>query len=179
MKIYFRVKIIRLGYHLTILSVFVLSICSAQSTIEKTIAPDFHYPDINGDTVILSDFIGKYIIIEVWGTWCAPCRKEMPHFEKLIDKYKDENIVFICLSIDSDHEKWKQFVRDKELKGIQLRTNNYSYTDCYFERINGIRVFDIPRFIIIDKQGYIESKKAPRPSSGELEVVLKKLLNEE
>lgn len=143
---------------------------------EKIKATNFHFQDIDSNTVSLDDFIGKYICIEIWGTWCAPCIKEMPFFEDLKLKYKDQDIVFVSIGLDSDFEKWKQFVLNKKLTDIQLIASNKSDLECYFSKINEISIFRIPRFVIIDKEGFIEMKEAPRPSGGKLEIQLNKLL---
>ena len=51
-------------------------------------APDFVLTDLNGDTHQLSDYKGKGVFLNFWGTWCEPCKKEMPHMEKLANEYK-------------------------------------------------------------------------------------------
>ncbi len=145
----------------------------------KKLAPNFHYVDVKGDTVSLSDFRGKYIYFEIWGTWCAPCIKQIPYFEKLKTKFKDEDIVFLSIAIDSDYEKWKQFVKKNNMTGIQLQAGGDSNLECYFERNNGILIRRIPKFVIIDKKGFIENKKAPRPSSKEIEIVLNDLMQKD
>jgi len=119
-----------------------------------------------GGTLSLDDLKGKYTYIDVWATWCAPCLAQVPYLKEVEKTYHGKNINFLSISIDApdDYEKWKQMVTDKALGGIQLITENgpkSEFTDAYF-------VFSIPRFILLDPDGLIVSKQAPRPSSPEL-----------
>lgn len=124
-------------------------------------APDFSLRDINGEIVNLSDFEGKYVYIDVWNSACKPCYKEFPEMEKLIEKYKDNNIVFIGISLDRNEETWKRTIIKKELKGIQLFGHGWKskFAKDYFVEYN-------PRFILIDKNQKIVYLSAPRPSGG-------------
>ncbi|WP_439483825.1 TlpA family protein disulfide reductase [Cyclobacterium plantarum] len=71
--------------------------------------------DEYGDRVGLSQFRGKTLFINLWATWCPPCRAEMPHISDLYDKLKDEGQVeFLMIALDDDFSKSIQFVEDKE-----------------------------------------------------------------
>jgi thiol-disulfide isomerase/thioredoxin len=70
--------------------------------------------DVNGDRVGLSQLQGKTIFINLWATWCPPCRAEMPHIEQLFQKLGDrENIAFLMIALDDDFQKSTRFVQDK------------------------------------------------------------------
>lgn len=73
--------------------------------------------DSKGDKVSLQQFKGKVIFINVWATWCPPCIAEMPGINKLFNDVKDEDIVFLMLSVDQDFEKAKRF---NEKKGFSF-----------------------------------------------------------
>ena len=127
-------------------------------------SPGFNFEDINGAMVDLQDLKGKNVYIDVWATWCGPCKREIPFLKTLEGDYHDENIEFVSISVDTpkDKQKWLDMVADKELKGIQLISDNgwsTSFVEEYL--INGI-----PRFILLDAEGNIVSANAPRPSSG-------------
>ncbi len=137
-------------------------------------SPSFTYENFKGGTTSLSDLKGKYVYIDVWATWCGPCRQEIPHLQKVEKDYHGKNIEFVSLSIDQkkDYEKWRKMVADKSLGGIQLFADkdwSSAFTQAYY-------VDSIPRFILIDPQGNIVSADAPRPSDPALRTQLDKLL---
>ncbi|MDD3687870.1 MAG: TlpA disulfide reductase family protein [Bacteroidales bacterium] len=140
----------------------------------ETIAPgkpsvDWTFEDINGKTVSQSDFKGKYIYIDVWASWCGPCRAEIPYLEKLKTKFIGKNIVFVSISVDDDKESWEKALTDEKVEGIQLYAGGWSNELCRYYKINSI-----PRFILIGKDLNIINSDADRPS-GEIEKVLSNL----
>ncbi len=137
-------------------------------------APPFSYEDINGERVSLDDFKGKYVYIDVWATWCGPCKKEIPYLQKIEEEYKDKNIAFISISVDKgeDKEKWEKFVKDKNLGGVQLFSDN----DWNSDFIKAYKVQGIPRFILINPEGLTIDADAPTPSNPKLKEILNKLL---
>ena len=80
------------------------------ATMEKTgigsMAPDFVQNDVSGKPVKLSDFKGKYVLIDFWASWCAPCRQENPNVVKAYNQYKDKNFIIIGVSLDNSKEPW-------------------------------------------------------------------------
>ncbi|MDE6451195.1 MAG: TlpA family protein disulfide reductase, partial [Odoribacter sp.] len=83
-------------------------------------SPTFKYLDINGKEVSLKDLAGKYVYIDVWATWCGPCRGELPHLKKLEHRFKGKNIAFVSISCDQDKSAWEKMVKEEKLGGIQL-----------------------------------------------------------
>ena len=145
------------------------------SSMEGKPSPQFAYENHKGGNTSLSDLKGKYVYIDVWATWCAPCRREIPHLQELEEKYKNKNIAFVSISVDKekDHDKWKQMVKDNELGGIQLIADNNWESDF----IKAYDIISIPRFILIDPKGNVVNADAPRPSEAEAVKLLDKLLN--
>lgn len=144
------------------------------TALEGIMAPEFNYTNHKGGKTKLSSLKGKYLYIDIWATWCGPCRVEIPHLQKLEDSYKGKNIEFISISIDAqkDFEKWKKFVADTQLGGIQLFADN----DWKSEWIQAFKIDGIPRFILIGPDGKVINPNAARPSSPELKPLLDKLL---
>ena len=136
-------------------------------------SPKFsNYENFNGGTSSLDDFKGKVTYIDVWATWCLPCRGEIPALKELEKKFQGKDVAFVSISIDENKEDWKQFVKNEDLKGVQLIADgafNAQFIEDY-----GIR--QIPTFIIIDKEGKIVNADAPRPSSEEITGLLEGLL---
>jgi len=133
----------------------------------------FSYPDKNGKTVSMASLKGKVILVDVWATWCGPCRQEIPHLKKLEEEMKGKEVAIISLSTDAvtDKEKWLKMIRDENLGGIQLFAGGPGNEFSQYYKVN-----TIPRFLVFDKQGKIVSVDAPRPSNPELKTLLEKEL---
>jgi len=136
-------------------------------------SPKFNYPDQNGKNVSLDDLKGKYVYVDVWATWCGPCKKEIPFLKEMDEEYKGKNIAFVSLSIDKmEHkDKWLKMIEDEDLKGIQILADN----DWNSEFVTAYNIKGIPRFILIDTEGNIVNSNAPRPSDPYLKEVLSTL----
>ena len=138
------------------------------------VSPQFTLIDIDGKEVSISDFKGSMVIMDCWATWCAPCIKGLPKFNKLKEKYKGKNIVFLTVSIDDNVKAWKKKVlknRDGILSGIQLNTSQNENT---FKK--DFRVQGIPHYILIGADGCIIKRIAPHPGSEELYELIKQNL---
>lgn len=144
-------------------------------------SPKFeNYIDYQGGTKSLSSFEGKYVYIDVWATWCGPCIQQIPFMKEIENHYKNKNIVFVGMSTDESNrsggsweaaeKKWRDFVKEKNLVGVQLWAGqDFSFQQAY--EINAI-----PRFILIDPKGKIVLADAPRPSDPALKDLLDSLL---
>lgn len=128
--------------------------------------PEFKFEDVSGKMVSSKDLKGKYLFIDIWATWCPPCRDELPYLQELEEKFKGKNIHFVSISCDNNKQKWQQFVKDKNLGGIQLRMgDDWSFMEAFGNR-------KIPRFVLVSPKGIIISPKASRPSEAETEEML-------
>jgi len=137
-------------------------------------SPQFkNYENFNGGTISLENLTGKYVYIDVWATWCGPCKAEIPALKKIEKKYHHKNITFVSISVDSvkDHDKWLKMVKEKELKGYQL----FADKDWNSDFVKAYLILGIPRFILIDPAGKIVNSNAPRPSDSRLEDLFKSL----
>ncbi len=143
-------------------------------------APNFeNYENFKGGKTSLADLKGKYAYIDLWATWCGPCKKEIPSLKEVEAKYHNKNIQFVSISLDNgrgykaeskeaaalaSNEGWKKMVAEKELTGVQLFADN-GFQSSFATELN---VNSIPRFILLDPQGNIVDADAPRPSSSKL-----------
>ncbi len=143
--------------------------------LNNAVSPSFDYVNNAGGTSKLEDFKGKYVYIDVWATWCGPCRAEIPFLKKIEEKYHGKNISFVSISIDEqkDKQKWSALIKEKGLGGVQL----FADKDWDSQFVKDYNITGIPRFILIDPDGKIVKADASRPSSPELEVELDALLN--
>ncbi|WP_430813277.1 TlpA family protein disulfide reductase [Carboxylicivirga sp. RSCT41] len=136
---------------------------------------DFEYPDAQGKMHALSDYKGKLVLVDIWATWCAPCKAEIPHLEQLMKNYTDnDEIVFISVSIDKNREKekWLAFIDEHHLGGIQLLADYAFESDIIYDyEINGV-----PRFMLFNKDGKILTVNAPRPSNPQLKELIDEYL---
>ncbi len=137
---------------------------------QKTI--DFTYPDVNGKMVSLSDFKGKVVLVDVWATWCGPCKQQIPFMKTLEKEFEGKDVVFLSVSVDEEKDKgkWLQMIKDEELAGIHIFASGWSkITKDY-------NITGIPRFMLFDKKGNLYAIEAPRPSDPKLKEILNNLL---
>jgi thiol-disulfide isomerase/thioredoxin len=137
-------------------------------------AINFDGKTTDGKTVSLKDMKGKVVLVDVWATWCGPCRGEIPSLKKLEAAMEGKDVVFISYSIDEqkDLEKWKKMIVTDTLGGLQLIGDAaWKSAICTNYKITGI-----PRFMVFDKDGKIVTTDSPRPSTPELKALLEKQL---
>ena len=146
---------------------------SKMAKLKGTPSPKFtNYENYNGGTTSLDDLKGKFVYIDVWATWCGPCKVEIPYLKEVEKEFHDKNIAFVSISVDKlgAYEAWKKMIAEKEMGGIQL----FAGTDSKFAE--DYQIDGIPRFILIDDKGNIVNPDAPRPSNPKLKEVLDGLL---
>lgn len=149
----------------------ILTLNARLSHIEKgQTAPAIALTGLDGQPVSLTALRGKYLAIDVWATWCAPCKQESPYFEKLAIKYKGENIQFAAISTDRQIDKWFLEAKLKSKSVLQL----HAADDDKFS--NDYDVQSIPRFILIDDKGKVVNAEMPRPSDKTFEQVIRREL---
>ena len=136
---------------------------------EQVVSGDADYQDVNGKMVSLNDLKGKYIYIDVWATWCGPCRAELPHLKKLEAEFHDKNIYFVSISMDQQKKSWLKMIEKEQLTGIQLLGGpNAQIAKDY-------KILGIPRFILLDREGKLINGDMSWPSNPETKKVLEAL----
>ena len=80
-----------------------------------TKAPLFALPDIYGDSLRLSDYKGKYVLLDFWASWCQPCRKENPNIVEAYKRFRKRNFMVVSISLDGKQEQWEQGVKVDKL----------------------------------------------------------------
>jgi thiol-disulfide isomerase/thioredoxin len=137
---------------------------------------DFALPDLNGQTTTLSDYSGRIVLVDVWGTWCPPCMAAIPDLVKLQANYEqDLSVVGINIENAGDlataQDIVRQVVRDKSI--------NYTCLIGNQELIAGIPEFvGFPTTLFVDRTGKVRLKLTGKESYGRLERIVQTLLAE-
>lgn len=120
-------------------------------------APLFSLPDDQGKIHHLADFKGKVIYIDLWASWCAPCRAEMPNFKKLKDEFKDnDKVAFMGISVFDGEKEWRKALSEEKPDWLQLSDISGAVAKSYVAAA-------IPKYILIDKNGNVINLNAPGP----------------
>lgn len=119
---------------------------SSDNANRKTKALDFTVTDINNKTYKLSDLKGKLVVINFWFTQCAPCVKELPELNKLVEKHKNSDIVFLAVTFDE---------KNKIEKFLEKKAFNYNITPASIKMISDYKISSYPTHLIIDETGTI------------------------
>ncbi|WP_264738245.1 TlpA disulfide reductase family protein [Cytobacillus firmus] len=140
--------------------------------LEKgNLAPDFELSDMEGNPVKLSDYRGKAVLLNFWASWCPPCRAEMPHMEKLYNKYKDEN--FDILAVNLTNTEKNSGDAEKFVKELGL-----TFTipmDVKGEAGSDYNIMAYPTSYFIDSDGVIREKVLGALNEEYMEKEIKKL----
>jgi thiol-disulfide isomerase/thioredoxin len=146
-----------------------------QSLLKKIgknkLAPYFEATDFSGNKFSYNNYKDKYLFIDIWATWCVPCRKEIPYLEKLKQKYAGQPIEFISVSTDNNVGAWKKFIESTESKDQfhSMPDKTSSVRQAYNASL-------IPAFVLIDPKGKIINPASYRPSDPALGLLLSELL---
>ncbi|MGQ8335946.1 redoxin domain-containing protein [Sunxiuqinia sp. A32] len=132
-------------------------------------APEFTMNDQNGSPVSLSSFKGKYLLIDFWASWCAPCRQENPNVVRIYNEYKDKGFEILGVSLDRDKDAWLKAIEDDNLSWTHV--SDLKYWQNEVARLYGVN--SIPHTVLLDKEGRIVANKL---RGADLENKLKELL---
>lgn len=138
---------------------------------EGSEAPDFtlYTPD-SSTSVSLSSLKGKYVLIDFWASWCAPCRKNNPKLVALYNKYKDKDFTILGVSLDREKDSWTKAIAKDKLVWTQV--SDLQYWESPVAKLYNVQ--EIPYSVLVDKEGKIVAKSTDESVIKEkMEEVLK------
>ena len=109
-------------------------------------APDFTLHDLDGQSVSLSQFKGKVVLLDFWASWCGPCIGDLGLLRQIKEQLAAQPVVFLNVSLDANAGAWKQAIAKHEIKGVHVRSNQVAQT---------YNVSGIPRYYLVNPQGLI------------------------
>ncbi len=149
---------------------------SAPSPREGFLAPDFTLDTLDGNKVNLSELRGKIVVVNMWTTWCPPCRAETPALEKAYEQYRDSGLVILGVNLTNQDSMTdvKSFVQEFKLTYPVLLDRNGSVSD-YMYQIKGL-----PSTFFISRTGIIRTVVVGGPMSeafirSKIEALLKEV----
>jgi peroxiredoxin len=131
-------------------------------------APPFTVTTTDGQSVSMDDLQGKVVLVDLRATWCGPCREALPHIQNVAKKFRGQPLVILSVSLDSDEQKWKEFIFKNEMTWPQYRDGGF--TGPIAKMFN---VTAIPHTFTIDADGVLQEEHIGDAS---IEGKLKKLL---
>lgn len=130
-----------------------------------------NYNTVNSIYEIITPLKGKVIYLDVWGTWCGPCKEELKYLPELKNRYKGKDVAYIYLDLDDDNldEKWREFIRVNNIEGMHLRKNRQTIAPFWKELLANAddKAEYYPQYFIFNKEGKLVVSKALRPSNKE------------
>lgn len=134
-------------------------------------APDFEMDDVDGNPLKLSDFRGKYVLLDFWASWCMPCRAEHPYLREVYTNYKDKGFEIFAVSLDQEGKKqsWLNAIEKDNITWPQV--SDLKFFNSKAALLYGINA--IPQNFLLDKNGKIVAKNLRGQA---LENFLKRIL---
>ena len=146
----------------------VLRYISEPDLARARMAPAFAVTTLDGEHLSLDDLAGKVVLIDFWATWCEPCREAMPHMREIAKKFQGQPLVVLSVSLDSDEQKWKDFVAKNQMTWLHYRDGGFNGP---ISNLFGVKA--IPHTFTIDADGVLQDEHIGDAS---IEGKLKKLI---
>ena len=115
-------------------------------------APDFEAPDVMGNPVKLSDFLGKYVVLDFWASWCKDCRAEMPAVKSLYTAFAPKGVEFLGVSFDTDLKTLIEYGMENEIPWLQV-CNQVKWKENPISLAYDLKW--IPTMFLVDPEGKV------------------------
>ncbi len=112
---------------------------------------EFTMNNVEDDIISIKDYYGKYVLIDFWASWCAPCRAKNPNLKRAYDKYKTKGFEIVGISMDTDKEAWKRAIEKDELNWINLS----DLKGWESELAQRYKIKSVPSNMLLDKTGRV------------------------
>ena len=157
-----------LGFILT--TVLLVAGCSSQAPPGTELAPDFQLPNLEGQSISLSDFRGEPVLVNFWASWCGPCIYEMPFIQEVYEEWSGQGLVVLAINKGESLSTAKDFMQSGNFSfPVLLDINQYVALEY--------NVRSIPTTFFIDKDGIIQAiKVGPFLSKADIENSLSKII---
>ncbi len=146
----------------------VLRYISEPELARARMAPAFAVNTLDGQHLSLDDLTGKVVLIDFWATWCGPCREALPHMQQIAKKFQGQPLVVLSVSLDSDEQKWKDFVTKNGMTWTHYRDGGFTGP---IATMFGVKA--IPQTFTIDADGVLQDEHI---GDAAIEGKLKKLV---
>jgi thiol-disulfide isomerase/thioredoxin len=131
-------------------------------------APAFAVTTLSGQRITLDDLKGKVVLLDFWATWCPPCREALPHMRQIAKKFDGQPLVIVSVSLDSDEQKWKDYVANNGMTWLNYRDGGFTGSISKLFAVEAI-----PHTFTIDPDGILQDEHIGDAS---VEGKLKKLI---
>jgi peroxiredoxin len=136
--------------------------------VRARLAPPFAVSTTEGQRISMDDLQGKVVLLDFWATWCGPCREALPHIREVARKFQGQPLVILSVSLDTDEQKWKEFIAKNEMTWPQYRDGGF---EGPIAKMFGVTA--IPHTFTIDADGVLQDEHIGDAS---IEGKLKKLI---
>lgn len=123
-------------------------LASAQTALIGKPAPDFALRSLQGENLRLSEYSGEVVMVNFWGTWCGPCRQEMPRLDELYARYRRAGLVLLSVSLDHERNRAVEMAQTLKVAYPVLFDELRAVSRAY-------GVDDLPVTLFIDRQGVV------------------------
>ena len=136
--------------------------------VRAKLVPNFSVTTMDGRKLSMDDLQGKVVLLDFWATWCGPCREALPHIQQVAKKFKDEPLIILSVSLDTNEQAWKEFVDKHEMTWPQYRDGGFTGPVAKMFGVNAI-----PHTFTVDADGVLQEEHIGDAS---IEGKLKKLI---
>lgn len=146
-----------------------------EATRPGMMAPEFTLYTPDSTALALSDLRGKYVLLDFWASWCAPCRASFPKLKELYKEYKGKGFEILSITNDSNHDQWKKAIEKDQTPWLHVADEFPKPPDFGTARVIGLYGFHyLPSTMLIDRDGKIV---ATLKGEAEIEAKLKEVFN--